>query len=173
MKLSNFLNLDPNYPGKGLSAVSQLDREVWGEFSTDLPRLKSTAAAIRENFRAVNTATELYEDDIEEFREGKVLTRLHTFRERDRRVVKKKKDKVWMDKGKLACEACGFDFAKTYGEIGFKFAECHHTKPLHLLRPNDITRLSDLAIVCANCHRMLHRGLEVITIQQLSEMIRS
>ena len=59
--------------------------------------------------------------------------------------------------GALRCEGCGFDFAATYGELGHGFAECHHVVPLADLRAGSRTRLSDLVILCANCHRMIHR----------------
>jgi 5-methylcytosine-specific restriction protein A len=60
--------------------------------------------------------------------------------------------------GRLPCEVCGFDFFEVYGEIGRDFAHVHHKKPLgDRSRPSE-TKLSDLAVVCANCHAMIHRG---------------
>jgi 5-methylcytosine-specific restriction protein A len=58
--------------------------------------------------------------------------------------------------GRLECEVCGFDFFETYGERGNGFAECHHK--LALSHGTRSTYLRDLAVVCANCHRMFHRG---------------
>jgi 5-methylcytosine-specific restriction endonuclease McrA len=55
------------------------------------------------------------------------------------------------------CQACGFDFEKVYGEIGTAFAESHHRVPLHRLSGKVKTRMEDLATVCANCHRILHK----------------
>jgi predicted HNH restriction endonuclease len=74
--------------------------------------------------------------------------------------------------GSLVCEVsgCGFDFFRTYGELGREFAECHHRVPLSLLAGVRETRLEDLAIVCANCHRMLHRGK--LTIAELEVLLR-
>ena len=60
--------------------------------------------------------------------------------------------------GCLACEACGFDLKQHYGSIGEGFIEAHHVVPLSQLRLQQRTRLSDIALVCSNCHRMLHRG---------------
>ena len=57
------------------------------------------------------------------------------------------------------------DEGQTYGELGEGFAECHHKRPLHEgLRE---TRLSDLAIACSNCHRMLHKGERVLSTDEL------
>ncbi len=55
------------------------------------------------------------------------------------------------------CQVCGLRFEKTYGRLGQAFAEAHHIVQLAKLRENIKTRQEDLATVCANCHRMLHR----------------
>jgi 5-methylcytosine-specific restriction protein A len=133
MKLCNFLRLDPNYTGKGLDAGSRLDQVVWDEFANNRDLLARTAEAIRHNYAAVTKADGLEENltaEEEEFPEGRVLTRLHKMRERNARLVKRKKEKVLKDTGRLACEVCGFDFAEVYGSLGNGFAECHHTVPL-------------------------------------------
>jgi predicted HNH restriction endonuclease len=89
--------------------------------------------------------------------EGRELLRLHRTRERSRGLVARKKRAVLAAAGRLECEACGFDFAAAYGPRGDGFAECHHTHPISESAPGRRTRLSELAVVCANCHRMLHR----------------
>ena len=62
--------------------------------------------------------------------------------------------------GRLACEVpgCGFDFAQAYGSVGAGYAHVHHLQPLASREKPQQTRLSDLAIVCANCHAMIHRN---------------
>jgi len=55
------------------------------------------------------------------------------------------------------CQVCGFRFEERYGKIGGEFAEAHHLVPLRQLRDQIRTNIEDLATVCANCHRMLHR----------------
>ncbi len=55
------------------------------------------------------------------------------------------------------CQVCELRFDERYGKIGKGFAEAHHRVPLSQLRENVRTRIEDLATVCANCHRMLHR----------------
>jgi 5-methylcytosine-specific restriction protein A len=91
------------------------------------------------------------------FVEGRELLRHHRDLERNRRLVRRKKRQVLANRGNLTCEVCDFDFAVVYGALGQEFAECHHTRPLAELHRERSTRLSELAIVCANCHRMLHR----------------
>lgn len=58
------------------------------------------------------------------------------------------------------CQACGFDFLRTYGDLGFDFIEVHHRKPLDSFPRNKTIMLhitTDFAVLCANCHRMIHR----------------
>ncbi len=176
MKLCNFLSLDPDYAGKGLQSTSRLDKIIWDEFANDREYLANIARGIRKNAQNVAQSKQGGEPNFsmdEEFAEGRILTRLHTTRERNQTLVKKKKQSVLDAHGKLECEVCGFDFAKVYGQLGTDFAECHHTTPLHQLRESTHLRLPDLAIVCANCHRMLHRSRPPLTVQQLRATVTS
>lgn len=92
--------------------------------------------------------------------EGKTQYEIHRRRERDSSIVQAKKIAAWNTLQKLACEVCDFDFATRYGQHGENFIECHHRTPLRDAdsEKGQTTRLKDLALVCANCHRMLHRG---------------
>ena len=68
------------------------------------------------------------------------------------------------------CQVCGFDFEKFYGRWGAEFAEVHHIEPLssfngQLRKTNPET---DLSVLCANCHRMIHRKKGIIlTLEEL------
>jgi hypothetical protein len=72
--------------------------------------------------------------------------------------------------GRIRCEVprCGFDFLDVYGEIGRDFAHVHHRKPLSDRTRPSKTTLIDLAIVCANCHAMIHRGGECWPVEAIS-----
>jgi 5-methylcytosine-specific restriction protein A len=169
MKLSNFLKYDPAYTGVGLTAGSHLEEEVWTTFSGDHAQLRKAAEAI------VVGAKELSDEGIavsdeegdDEAEEGRILTAIHKRRERQPALVKKKKNQVFTKAGALKCEVCGFDFAVRYGEIGQGFAECHHGRAVCDLKPGDKTKLSELHIVCANCHRMLHRERPWLSVPEL------
>ena len=106
--------------------------------------------------QSVEAATDVTES-VEEYPEGRMLLRLHRRKERNPKAVRRKKETVLAASGKLLCEVCDFDFAVVYGALGNGFAECHHRVPLGQLKVEQRVRLSELAIVCANCHRMLHR----------------
>ncbi|WP_198173028.1 HNH endonuclease [Hymenobacter ginkgonis] len=70
------------------------------------------------------------------------------------------------------CEVCGFNFEQHYGALGQDFAECHHKNPL-AERPEELwaqgltTSLDEVAVVCANCHRMLHRQRPALSVEAL------
>ncbi len=76
------------------------------------------------------------------------------------------------ENGRLSCEACGFDFVSTYGKRGYGFIECHHTKPIHMITPSSKNRLNDLALLCSNCHRMVHAHRPWLTVSELRELLK-
>lgn len=89
---------------------------------------------------------------------------------RDPRLTKAAKNAFKIKHGRLYCEGCGFDFEAKYGKRGKEYIEAHHRVPLGTLSgvPQLLT-ISDLAMVCANCHRMLHRNpwISVETLRTL------
>ncbi|MFD6548232.1 HNH endonuclease [Streptomyces sp. NPDC058398] len=89
--------------------------------------------------------------------EGRLLVRRALVRERDPRLRRLKIQQVRRRGQALRCEVCDFDFAHVYGPLGEDYIEVHHVTPLHISGPQE-TELSDLACLCANCHRMCHRS---------------
>jgi 5-methylcytosine-specific restriction protein A len=174
-KLHNFVGIDPNDPTIGFSHGGAGDAEVWDEFAHDPARLAVTAASIAADIESGRPAPPVYrdEDDPDEADapEGKLLTRRHRQRERSSKLVKQKKDDARKRYRKLACEACGFDFAAYYGERGDGFIECHHTVPVKDLAPGARTKLSDLVLLCSNCHRIIHRRAPWLTMNQLMPLV--
>lgn len=82
-----------------------------------------------------------------------------------RREAKLRRKKLlaaqYENNGALICEVpgCGFDFKARYGAIGEGFAHVHHLTPLSESAPTGRNNsLKDLAVVCANCHAMIHVG---------------
>lgn len=106
-------------------------------------------------------------------REGAVSTRQHLHRERDRTIIAAKRRQVLSATGRLACSVCSFDFQQFYGDLGSEFCEVHHLRSLADADGEVQTRLEDLAVVCSNCHRMLHRSHPFLTLEQLKSKIRN
>lgn len=170
MKLCNFLRFDPNYKGKGLERGGKLEEQIWNEFADKPEYLNKIAQNIINSIENIETQNIIIDDDENEFLEGKILYRQHISRERNKTLVKKVKEKA-KKQGMLKCQICGFDFYKTYGEIGEGYIECHHTLPISEYSREKGTKIKDLVLVCSNCHRMLHRKRPWLTCDKLKELI--
>lgn len=176
MKLMNFRRLDPEYTSggkKGLTQGAKGEEEVWTEFANDPARCRATAEAIIaavDDPEAGGPETDITQD-IEEAAEGRLLTRKHLARERNRKLVEAKRRQTLKKLGKLECEVCKFDFAARYGSRGAGFIECHHTKPVATLTEGHKTHINDLALVCANCHRMIHHSKPWFTLEAIRAIL--
>lgn len=74
--------------------------------------------------------------------------------------------------GRILCECCDFDFLKAYDAHGFGFIECHHIN--HIANGKRKTFIENLALVCSNCHRMLHRKnslKEYYSVEELRKIV--
>lgn len=173
-KLQNFVAIDPQRPTEGFSHGGRGDQEVWDRFASDPQELHGVAAAIRSNLGALSSIeAEEEEESIEDAKEGQILTRIHRKRERSAKLRAAKKKAVEKETGRLACEACDIDFSERYGQRGKGFIECHHIVPLHTLKPSQRTKISDLALLCPNCHRILHMRKPWLTVAQVKELFRA
>lgn len=178
MKLMNFRRLDPAYTTagrKGLVRGAKGEEEVWAEFSDNAAHCREIAEAIllgldvpEVDAGSLETPTE---EGIEEAPEGRLLTCIHLARERSRKLVESKRRQVLKKNGRLLCEICGFDFTVYYGSRGEGFMECHHTKPVHTLANGHKTHLNDLALVCSNCHRMIHRTRPWLSVDEMKQIV--
>lgn len=78
----------------------------------------------------------------------------------------------------LFCVICGFNFFETYGELGKDFIESHHLEPLYLIdiEGEKITAekaLEKVALVCSNCHRMIHREKgKMLSTEELKALLK-
>ena len=113
------------------------------------------------------------EDDESAFPEGVESFKIHRHLERDPKISKKTKVKRLAETGALKCDVCKADFHRIYGEIGHGFIEAHHTTPVSKLTGDVKTKVSDLALVCSNCHRMLHHAKKLLTIKELVEIVHA
>ena len=76
---------------------------------------------------------------------------------------------------KKICKACGFDFEKTYGTLGEGYIEVHHLIPISSFDKELIVNPeNDLTVLCANCHRMMHRNKnKIMTLEELRGIIET
>lgn len=101
-------------------------------------------------------------------KEGNSILKQHLVKERNNSIIRTKKE-LALRNGDCQCEVCDFSFIDTYGQ---NYIECHHIVPIHL--GERITKLEDLALVCSNCHRMLHRqiGGKYLSVQELKLIVK-
>ena len=73
------------------------------------------------------------------------------------------------------CKVCGFNFEQKYGERGKGYIEAHHIVPFADLvkepEPVTLDPKTDFVVVCANCHRMLHRTKPAMLPDQLKRIL--
>ncbi|MBN8868263.1 MAG: HNH endonuclease [Solirubrobacterales bacterium] len=145
--------------------------DLYGQEEDQSPESVERFGELLETFPFVRELAD--EPEIVDAVEGRILTRVHRTRERNRKLVEQKKETVLNREGRLKCEVCDFDFESTYGARGHGFIECHHTIPLSEVDEGSRTKLSDLALVCANCHRMIHAKSPWLTMDELTDLLES
>lgn len=106
------------------------------------------------------------------FPEGKIIERLHISRERSSKVVAIAKSNFELKHGRFFCQICKFDFEGKYGKVGADFIEAHHTIPVSEMKDNHLTSPDDIALLCANCHRMVHKRRPWLTMENLSKLLK-
>lgn len=175
MKVMNFRRFDPSFQSEGkvgLSHGAAGDEHVWKEFSDRKDDLSRAAAEIRRLVLQPELQRFLPDEGQQEAEEGRLISAQHFRRERDPKIAAAKRRQVLAEGKPLMCECCGLVFHDRYGEHGRDFIEVHHTVPLHTYdKGGGTTRLKDLALVCANCHRMIHRKSSWLSVDQLRELI--
>jgi 5-methylcytosine-specific restriction enzyme A len=72
------------------------------------------------------------------------------------------------------CFVCGFDFKKNFGALGEGYIHVHHLTPVSKIgKSYEIDPINDLRPVCPNCHSMIHRLENPLTIDELKEIINN
>lgn len=142
---------------KGLQNVSVVDRQIWLEFGKQPQRVKELATLIKDGLAELESLSNIPHDDEIEFFEGRIITELHKRRERSPKI-RNKLLSLRQKSGQLRCEMCGNEPFSTNPSILDAQYEAHHVAPL-ASRGSRLTRLDEMALLCAICHRLLHRAI--------------
>jgi hypothetical protein len=75
------------------------------------------------------------------------------------------------------CQVCGFVFEEQFGSVARDFIEAHHLNPLSERSDQEWTgdvrtSIDQIAVLCANCHRVAHRRRPAYTLEELRECLR-
>jgi hypothetical protein len=130
--------------------------------------LESMKLAVRREVVLESVAYTLDPDELF-FPEGAAAYERHLRRERNAALVSYLKNRAKATK-MYHCFICSFDFAKTYG---IDYIECHHTIPVSEMKPGDQTRPDDCVLLCANCHRAVHKHPNWLSKSELHEVLSS
>jgi 5-methylcytosine-specific restriction protein A len=153
-------NLRSRDTGKGLGNVSRMDRDIWDELGKNPAEVTRLATLIRAGISAEHqTATpEIDEAEDVEFYEGRLLTQKHMRRERSAGLRKALLKNRQGDA--LYCDVCGNAHETLSPELREAAFEAHHIVPIAAVGEGK-TKLSEVALLCATCHRLLHRLIAV------------
>lgn len=100
--------------------------------------------------------------------EGAMTEQLHYVRGRNRAL----RDKV-IAASNGSCQACGVNYRDRFEGRGSRVLQVHHKKQLAISDAPRLTRTSDLVVLCANCHCLIHMNpLKALTLSTLVKMLR-
>jgi len=175
MKLMNYRSIDPRYISRGKVGLTRNNKDekvVWDLFANSFAKLEDIVAAIHSAIDGDPSSTGIGaedEEDIVDCEEGRILTRMHRYRERNRELVKKFKmySKKKSNEGMLKCAACDLDYIRKYGPFAETLIDVHHIKPVHTMLPGNKTSVKDLVLLCASCHRAVHSQKKWLSVSEL------
>lgn len=153
---------------ENVSKIGNIDEllfDIWQRFTEHFipseQRSASTTFAIINELQTTNPDISVTE--------GELRLVAHLVKERNHKIIREKKRQAIIN-NTLYCQVCNFSFSQIYQ---VNFIECHHLNPIGKTGVRE-TKLEDLALVCANCHRMLHTKFEgkFLSIKQLKERIK-
>jgi len=153
-------DLTPGYESGNIAAVAYNRDAVPADtvLAADLHRMLTLYSVLADGLEPLGTSVgEL--PSLEELRQ----VRLHRRAEgRNSRAVKLAK----AGHG-YRCWVCDVDYVERLGKAGRRCVDAHHLVPFAELdeRPKAIDPLTDFAIVCATCHRLLHAATPPLTVE--------
>jgi 5-methylcytosine-specific restriction protein A len=153
-KLQNLHNVAT---GKGLKHVAEMDRKVWSDLGGRPEIVKGLAEAIVRGARQLESSAASEDEGDVVFAEGRLLTRVHNLRERAP-GLRKRLLAARLLRGAVVCDMCSRQSPALDESIADAWFEVHHVIPLSAA-PERSTRLADLVLLCACCHRLLHRAI--------------
>ena len=146
-----------------------LDEKLTNNKSNSLRKNSNSSSGYSSTDVINNIKEKTIINGLEVYIEGDKKLVNHLVSERNTKIVEAKKRHA-IENGTLRCvvPGCGFDFSSTYGK---DFIECQHKLPLSTRSSESETSLEDLALVCSNCHSIIHSRKEPFTIEEVAGFI--
>ena len=132
---------------------------------------------IRQGFtKASVTRTVVPEKSCVFIEEGQERIGNKTIRLRSNRLREAATKKFKNSDGTIICHGCGFEGSMIYGENGKALIEIHHIRPISTKgeTKEDIeVALKNVAPLCPNCHRVVHRKAGVVLeLRELQKILK-
>ncbi len=71
------------------------------------------------------------------------------------------------------CQACGVNYWQMFGGDGSRVLQVHHKRQLSVTDAPRLTKSSDLIVLCANCHCLIHMDpRKALTLEALRQFLR-
>lgn len=134
------------YPKSSLPGDEELSRDI---------RIALTLYEMLISSETNDVPTTIVDTQAEPQFEDSGRRKLHYRVERNKRLANDVKEALG-----FTCQVCGLNFEEAYGDLGKGFIEAHHLAPISTLAPGKV-RLDprqDFAVLCSNCHSMIHRS---------------
>jgi len=151
---------------KGIQNIENLQLDIWLQFQNSFINQEQQSVIVT---NSILNEIEFNNNINFSALEGGLKLISHYIRERNRKLIDEKKKNAIRNE-KLFCEVCSFSFIEKF-EI--EFIECHHITPIS--ESGEVkTTLDHLALVCSNCHRMLHKKFnnKYLSINELKQKIK-
>jgi len=155
--LENVLNINAHFRN-GVRVISE---EIYYKILSQAEILNNISDSEKEPLQTVN------EDFSSYGIEGKKKVQYSTIYERDPQL----RSAAIKIHGTI-CKCCGFDFEKSYGELGKGFIHVHHLKPISKSGELIVNPETDMIVLCPNCHSMIHRKKNnTLSIEELKAIL--
>ncbi len=168
-KLQNLRNVAT---GQGLGNTSQMDKLIWKEFGHRPDEVKRLTREIAAAIQSDESVTEISVEY--EFEEGRLLTSIHQKRERSQQLRKQVFAARRNGVG-IFCDACSTTAGEVAADLRNAIFEVHHLLPISASGSRK-TKISDTALLCANCHRLTHKAIslrkEWLSIEQIRGLLQ-
>ncbi|MFY0637286.1 HNH endonuclease [Maricaulis maris] len=152
----NLQNIRSVATGVGLKNTSKTDQAVWEEFGEKPEKVRELASQIRAAIEATSKLKPRDQEDELTSPEGRVVTRAHVSYERSK-SLRHEALKARRESGEPSCDCCGYRPPNLPdADWPLSALEVHHVVPIAKTGKRT-TKLSDIALLCANCHRLIHR----------------
>jgi len=115
-------------------------------------------------------------DEKEMVVEGKTIFKETKHKKRCTKLRNAVIQKFTKENGHISCSVCGFDFEEVYKELGKGYIEIHHEVPIYQYSDEGFGQYVEEAVknmkpLCANCHRMIHRQKNPLSIEELKRIV--